>query len=84
MTNVFVGNLASNRTPDELRALFQTYGPVEGVKIMTDPETRYSRGFAFVEMTYDLEAQKAISHLNGMILWGQPIRVEEYRPRLAA
>ena len=48
MTNVFVGNLASNRTPDELRTLFQTYGPVEGVKIITDPETRYSRGFAFV------------------------------------
>ena len=84
MTNVFIGNLASNRTPDELRALFQTYGPVEGVKIMTDPETRYSRGFAFVEMTNDLEAKKAISHLNGMILWGQPIRVVESRPSLAA
>ncbi len=38
---------------------------------MTDPETRYSRGFAFVEMTNDLEARKAISHLNGMILWGE-------------
>jgi RNA recognition motif-containing protein len=84
MTKVFVGNLASNRAPDELRALFQTYGPVEVVKIMTDPETRYSRGFAFVEMTNDLEARKAISHLNGMILWGQSIRVEESRPSLAA
>jgi RNA recognition motif-containing protein len=38
MTNLFVGNLASNRTPDELRTLFQTYGSVEGVKIMTDPK----------------------------------------------
>jgi RNA recognition motif-containing protein len=84
MTNVFVGNLASNRTPDELRRLFQSYGPVEGVEIMTDPETRYSRGFAFVEMTNDLEAKKAISHLDGVILWGKPIRVEESRPRLAA
>ena len=84
MTNVFVGNLASNRTPDELRALFQTFGLVEGVKIMTDPETRYSRGFAFVEMTNDGEARDAISHLNGMIVWGKPIRVEESRPRLAA
>jgi RNA recognition motif. (a.k.a. RRM, RBD, or RNP domain) len=43
MTNLFVGNLASNRTPDELRTLFQTYGSVEGVEIMTDPQTRYSR-----------------------------------------
>jgi len=46
---------------------------------MTDPETRYSRGFAFVEMTNDLEAKKAISNLNGMILWGKPIRVEDSR-----
>jgi RNA recognition motif-containing protein len=84
MTNVFVGNLASNRTPDELRALFQTYGPVGGVKIMTDPETRYSRGFAFVEMTDDVEAKMAISHLNGATLWGKPLRVEESRPSLVA
>ena len=63
-----MGNLGSNRTPDELRELFQTYGPVEGVKIVTDPETRYSRGFAFVEMTNDLEAKKAISHLNGVMV----------------
>jgi len=84
MTNVFIGNLASNRTPDDLRGLFQTYGSVEGVEIMTDPETRYSRGFAFVEMTNHLEAKKAISHLNGMVLWGKPIRVEEYRPKVAA
>jgi RNA recognition motif-containing protein len=79
MTNLFIGNLASNRTPDELRTLFQTYGPVEGVEIMTDPETLYSRGFAFVEMTNHLEAKKAVANLNGVILWGKPIRVEESR-----
>jgi RNA recognition motif-containing protein len=79
MTNLFVGNLASNRTPDELRTLFQTYGSVEGVKIMTDPQTRYSRGFAVVKMTNDLEAKKAIANLNGAVLWGKPIRVEESR-----
>ena len=76
MTNVLVGNLDSNRTPDELRKLFQTYGIVDAVEIMTDPETRYSCGFAFVEMENDLEAQKAISHLNGMVLWGKPILVQ--------
>ena len=79
MTNLFIGNLASNRTPEELRTLFQTYGPVEGVEIMTDPETLYSRGFAFVEMTNHLEAKKAIANLNGVILWGKPIRVEDSR-----
>jgi RNA recognition motif-containing protein len=79
MPNLFVGNLASNRTPDELRTLFQAYGSVEGVEIMTDPLTRYSRGFAVVRMTNDLEAKKAISDLNGVILWGRPIRVEESR-----
>jgi RNA recognition motif-containing protein len=79
MTNLFIGNLASNRTPEELRTLFQTYEPVEGVEIMTDPETLYSRGFAFVEMTNHLEAKKAIANLNGVILWGKPIRVEESR-----
>lgn len=83
MTSVFVGNLASNRTPDELRTLFQTFGIVQAVEIVTDPETRYSRGFAFVEMANDLEAMKAISHLNGVVLWGKSIRVEESRPKLA-
>jgi len=51
---------------------------------MTDPETGYSRGFAFIAMTNDLEAKKAISHLNGVILWGKPIRVEESRHEFAA
>ena len=80
MTNLFIGNLGSNRTPDDLRRVFQTYGPVGRVKIVTDPETHYSRGFAFVEMTNDLEAKTAISRLNGVILWGRLIRVEQYRP----
>ena len=84
MTNLFIGNLGSNRSPDDLLRVFQTYGPVERVGIVTDPETRYSRGFAFVEMTNYLEARKAISRLNGVILWGRLIRVEKFRPRLAA
>jgi RNA recognition motif-containing protein len=84
MANVFIGNLATNRTPDELRKLFQTYGLVDAVEIMTDPETRYSRGFAFVEMRSDLEAKEAISHLNGVVLWGKPIQVEICLPKLSA
>jgi RNA recognition motif-containing protein len=84
MTNLFVGNLASNRTPDELRNLFQSYGLVDAVEIVTDPETRYSRGFAFVEMRSNLAARKAITHLNGVVLWGRPIQVQACLLKLAA
>jgi RNA recognition motif-containing protein len=59
-------------------------GPVDTVNIVRDQMTGRARGFAFVEMTNDLEAKKAISHLNGVILWGKLIRVEEFRPRLVA
>jgi RNA recognition motif-containing protein len=72
MTNVFIGNLASNRTPDELRELFQAYGLVT------------ARGFAFVEMRNDLNARRAIKHLDGVVLWGKPIQVQAYLPKLAA
>ncbi len=83
MTNVLVGNLDSNRTPDELRKLFEAYGLVDAVEIMTDPATHYSCGFAFVEMKNDLEAEAAISRLNGMVLWGKPILVQACIPQLA-
>jgi RNA recognition motif-containing protein len=84
MTNLFVGNLASNRTPDELRNLFQGYGLVDAVEIMTDHETRYSRGFAFVEMRSDLDARRAITRLDGVVLWGRQIQVQACLPKLAA
>jgi len=80
--NIFVGNLSSNLTPDELRMLFQGYGAVERIEIVTDVNTRYSRGFAFVEMTNDAEARKAVSNLNGATVWGNPLKVEEARPKL--
>jgi RNA recognition motif-containing protein len=78
---IFVGNLSSNLTPDELRILFQSFGAVQGVEIVTDVDTRYSRGFAFVEMANDLEASKAITELNGTTVWGKPLKVEEVRPK---
>jgi RNA recognition motif-containing protein len=84
MTNVFTGNLASNRTPDEIRELFQTFGLVNAVKIVTVPETRYSRGFASVEKRNDLDARRAIKHLAGVVLWGRRIRLQAYLPKLAA
>jgi RNA recognition motif-containing protein len=82
--NIFVGNLSSNLTPHELRTLFQDYGAVKEIEIVTDVDTRYSRGFAFVEMTNDLEAMKAIADLNGRTVWGKPLKVEEAGPKLQA
>lgn len=82
MKIIFVGNLTSNLTPDELRVLFQSYGAVQGVEIVTDAHTRYSRGFAFVNMANDLEALMAIAGLNGTSVWGKPLEVEEVRPKL--
>jgi RNA recognition motif-containing protein len=82
LKNLFVGNLSSNLTPDELRTLFQTYGAVEEVEIITDPNTRYSRGFAYVEMANDMDAVSAIVSLNGTTVWGNPLKVEEAKPKL--
>ena len=65
MKNIFVGNLDFAATEDSVRALFETYGAVELVSIMTDRETGRSRGFAFVEMTNEDQAEQAIKALNG-------------------
>jgi RNA recognition motif-containing protein len=78
---LFVGNLSANRTPDDLRILFQTYGQVEHVEIMTDVDTRYSRGFALISMTNDSEAARAVDGLHGTTVWGNALKVEEARPR---
>jgi RNA recognition motif-containing protein len=81
LKNIYVGNLSSNLTPDEIRLLFETFGAVQRVEIMTDPGTGYSRGFAFVEMTEDIAASKAVLTLNGTTVWDHPLRVEEAGPK---
>jgi RNA recognition motif-containing protein len=81
MKNIFVGNLEFRTTQDELRQLFEAYGAVERVSIMTDRDTGRSRGFAFVEMTNESEADKAIAALNGSNLGGRTLNVNEARPK---
>ena len=81
MKNIFVGNLAFGSTEDEIRGLFEQFGGVERVSLMKDRETGRSRGFAFVEMTDDGEAERAIASLNGQNLGGRAINVNEARPR---
>jgi RNA recognition motif-containing protein len=81
MKNIHVGNLTFSTTGDMLRSLFEQYGPVGGVKIVTDPESGQPRGFRFVAMTNDAEAVKAINALNGTDLEGRTLTVDEARPR---
>lgn len=81
MKNIFVGNLDFSVREEAVRALFETYGTVERVSIMTDRETGRSRGFAFVEMTNEGEAERAISALNGKDMSGRALNVNEARPK---
>ena len=78
---IFIGNLALTTTEDDLRQLFETYGHVERVQILQDRETGRSRGFGFVEMLNDAEAQAAIEGLHGTSQGGRPLTVSEARPR---
>lgn len=81
MKNIFVGNLNFNTSEEQLRAMFATYGQVERVSILTDRDTGRSRGFGFVEMTNEAEAEKAIAALNGANLDGRTLNVNEARPK---
>jgi RNA recognition motif-containing protein len=81
MTNIFVGNLSYQTTQDDLQSAFASYGAVERVNIITDRDTGKPRGFAFVEMTEQREAQAAISALNGRELNGRALNVNEARPK---
>lgn len=81
MKNIFVGNLDFNTGEDELRQLFEQYGQVDRVAIMTDRDTGRSRGFGFVEMTNAEDGEKAIAALNGSQLGGRTLNVNEARPK---
>ena len=81
MKNIFVGNLAFGATEDSVRALFERYGTVDRVNIITDRETGRSRGFAFVEMGDNAQADRAIEGLNGYQLDGRALNVNEARPK---
>ena len=79
--NIYVGNLVWDCTADDLYALFQPFGAVGRAQMISDKETGRSRGFGFVEMGNDAEAQRAIEALNGADYKGRPLTVNEARPR---
>src|SRR5206468_12305602 len=79
--NIFVGNLSFNTNEDELRQMFEPFGQVERVSIMTDRDTGRSRGFGFVEMASNEDDEKAITALNGSSVGGGNSNVNEARPK---
>ncbi|MDQ6626799.1 MAG: RNA-binding protein [Verrucomicrobiota bacterium] len=82
-TKLYVGNLSFNTTETDLQDLFAQAGPVQEVSLMQDKFTGKSRGFAFVTMTSEADAQKAVTEFNGKTVEGRPLTVNEARPREA-
>ena len=79
--NIYVGNLPYSTTQDDLRQLFEQHGTVESVNIIQDRETGRSKGFGFVVMPDNTQAQNAISGLNDKDMDGRKLKVNEARPR---
>jgi len=81
MTKIYVGNLPFSATDAEIRELFAAHGTVESVSIITDRDTGRSKGFGFVEMGSEKEAQAAIAALNGQEVGGRALTVNEAKPK---
>ena len=79
--NIYVGNLSYEANEEDLRQAFDAYGQISSVRVITDRDSGRSKGFGFVEMPNDAEAQSAISGLNGQELQGRSLKVNEARPR---
>lgn len=80
-TNIYVGNLPFTTDSNELESLFAEYGAVVRAQVISDRETGRSRGFGFVEMANDDEAQNAIEELNGREIDGRQLRVNVAKER---
>jgi len=80
-TKLYVGNLSFNTTENELQELFSQAGTVQEVTLMQDKFTGKSRGFAFITMSSEEDAQNAISKFNGQTVEGRALTVNEARPR---
>ena len=79
--NIFVGNLSRDITDEDLQEAFGAFGKITSVSVIKDKFTGEARGFGFVEMPNSTEAQSAIAGLNGKMVKGQAINVNEARPR---
>jgi RNA recognition motif-containing protein len=82
--NIYVGNLAYGTTDDQLKDLFVEFGEVESAKVIIDRATGRSKGFGFVVMPDNAQAQQAIESLNEKEFGGRPLRINEARERTEA
>ena len=81
MKNIFVGNLSFQTTELDIRSLFESYGTVDRISVVTDRDTGKPKGFGFVEMANDGEGAKAIAALNGQELDGRALTINEARSK---
>ena len=81
MRNLFVGNLSFQTTEGDLTSMFEPFGEITRVQLMTDRDTGRSRGFAFVEMSNEESAAKAVAELNGKEVDGRALNVNEAKPK---
>jgi RNA recognition motif-containing protein len=81
MKKIYVGNFSFSMTEPELRSLFEPFGNIESATVATDRDTGRSRGFGFVSMSNDDEAEKAMAALNGKDSGGRALTVNEARPQ---
>ena len=79
--NIYVGNLSYEVTGEDLQKAFEVFGHVESAKVIKDMYTGRSKGFGFVEMSTEIEAQAAINDLNDTALKGRNLKVSKARPR---
>jgi cold-inducible RNA-binding protein len=79
MKNLYVGNFPFSMTDPELQSIFEPYGAIESARIVRNPKTGRSRGFAFVAMANDVEAEKAMAELNGKESSGRALTVNTAR-----
>ena len=79
--NIYVGNLPFSTSNEDLNELFAAFGEVTSAKVIRDKFTDRSRGFGFVEMENDEEADKAIAELNGNEIEGRALKIDEAKPR---
>lgn len=80
-TRIYVGNLPFSATDDQLAQMFGPYGNVVDARVITDRSTGQGKGFGFVEMGTEDEARNAIEQLNGTVMDGRTLRVNEAQPR---
>jgi RNA recognition motif-containing protein len=81
MKKIFIGNLSFGATEAAIRSMFEVYGSVESVNLIRDRDTGQPRGFGFVEMSVNVEAERAIAELNGREVDGRRLNINEARPK---